>query len=209
MPRKSKTPKRPKQSPEQLRESILQAATELIQDHGLDGLSAREVARKINYSAGTLYNTFKDRDEIILTIESRLLDRLEDRLKEAGPSEDARQHVVCLASTYVDFAMEHHRLWSLLFEHRLASDKDTPEWYLEKVDSLMLPIEEALRPLMAGRTRTEVARSARVLWASIHGITSLGTAGKISMRASEASRSLVEDLVSTYLDGLAIVEKAA
>ncbi len=74
--------RRSSHTPEELRELIIQAATDLIEHGGLTGLSAREIARKIGYSPGTLYNVFADIDDLILTIEYRLLERLSLRLAD-------------------------------------------------------------------------------------------------------------------------------
>jgi len=60
-------------TPEELRELIIQAATEIVEQHGLEGLSAREVAKRIGYSPGTIYNVFENLDDLLLTIEARLL----------------------------------------------------------------------------------------------------------------------------------------
>ena len=46
-------------------------------------------------------------------------------------------------------------------------------------------------------------RAARVLWAGVHGITSLSTADKLSVVTTESANRLVDDLVRTYLAGLA------
>jgi len=43
-------------SAEELRELIIQAATDIVERDGLAGLSAREIAKRIGYSPGTLYN---------------------------------------------------------------------------------------------------------------------------------------------------------
>ena len=48
----------------------------------------------------------------------------------------------------------------------------------------------------------ERKRAVRVLWAGVHGITSLSTADKLSIVTTEAAGRLVDDLVSTYLLGL-------
>ncbi len=202
MVRKPKTPKRGKHTPEQLRELILQAARELIEVGGLEGMSAREVARKVNYSPGTLYNVFKDRDEIILTLEARLLDRLQEDLKMVSVGTDARKTVIGLADAYVQFTRNNPRLWSMLFEHRLNNGKDAPEWYQQKIDGLMSCVEEALTPLMPDKKSADIARSARTLWAGVHGITSLASADKLSAVTNETSQALVDNLVRTYLDGL-------
>ena len=45
-------------------------------------------------------------------------------------------------------------------------------------------------------------RDPRVLWAGVHGITSLSTADKLSVVTTETASRLVDDLVTTYLAGL-------
>src|SRR6266852_5031793 len=67
-------------TPQQLRELILDAAQEIIQVQGLAGLSAREIARRIEYSPGTIYNMFENLDDVVLHVEARVLDALDKRL---------------------------------------------------------------------------------------------------------------------------------
>jgi hypothetical protein len=45
-------------------------------------------------------------------------------------------------------------------------------------------------------------RAARVLWAGVHGITSLSTADKLSVVTAETAGRLVDDLIGTYVKGL-------
>ena len=201
-PRKIKT-RRPKHTQDELREFILAAATSLIEEGGLEALSAREVARRIGYSPGTLYNVFKDRDEIILMIESQLLDDLAAHLDAVDSQDNAREHVIALANAYLEFTHAHANLWNLLFEHRLSDGQVSPTWYQEKIDGLMDKLEAAVAPLTAGRHRVGGQLSARVLWAGVHGITSLSAAGKLTSFTNEAAQKLVQNLVATYLDGLA------
>ena len=195
-------PRRAKHTHEELREIILKAATELIEEKGLEGLSAREVARRINYSPGTLYNVFKDRDEILLTIESRLLDSLETYLSHLPPSDAARGQVIALANAYLQFTHANPNLWNLLFEHQLGRGRAAPAWYTEKIQALMQKIEAAIAPLMQGRSQGDIERAGRVLWASLHGITSLSTANRLSNVTGDSAQVLIENLVATYLDGL-------
>ena len=46
---------------QQLRTLIIDAARELFVTRGIDAVSMREIAKKINYSATTLYNHFADK----------------------------------------------------------------------------------------------------------------------------------------------------
>ena len=134
---------------DELRELILQASTELIESHGLAGLSAREIARRIDYSPGTLYNVFENLDDLVLTIEGRLLDRLSAALADvAATSLDPRERVLRLASAYLKFTHGNPKLWNLLFEHHLPPERDVPAWYQQKLEGLLSRVEEALAPLM-------------------------------------------------------------
>lgn len=187
---------------DQLRELILDASTALIEEHGLAGLSAREIARRIEYSPGTLYNIFENLDDLVLTIEGRLLDRLAEALGNVTSEGGPREHVVRLALAYLKFTHDNPRLWNLLFEHHLPAGRAVPSWYQQKLDSLMNKVEQALDPLTAGQEPDAKKRAARVLWAGVHGITSLSTADKLSTISADAAAPLVEDLVRTYLTGL-------
>ncbi|MBU2583236.1 MAG: TetR/AcrR family transcriptional regulator [Alphaproteobacteria bacterium] len=202
MKRKKLSTRRPKHTQDELRELIVSAATGLIEEGGLVTLSAREIARRIGYSAGTLYNVFKDRDEIVLSIESRLLDRLAEHLDTVSLVRDPRADVMALANAYLAFTHANPNLWKILFEHKLSDSAETPGWYQGKIDSLLLRLEGALKPLSDGEGVDLAAVRARVLWAGVHGITSLSVAGKLAMVTDEAAQHLVQNLVATYLDGI-------
>jgi AcrR family transcriptional regulator len=189
-------------TPEELRELIIQAATEIVEQHGLEGLSAREIAKRIGYSPGTLYNVFENLDDLLLTIEARLLDRLAERLAKTDPSGTPQQRLRRLAGAYFAFTQERPKLWNLLIEHRIPAGREVPVWYQTKLESLLAPLEEALAPLLEERDAGAQKRAARTLWASLHGMTSLTTANKLSPLTAHAGRSLVDDLVATYLAGL-------
>lgn len=195
-------------SAEELRDLILDASTELIEANGLAGLSAREIARRIGYSPGTLYNIFENLDDLILTIEGRLLDRLAAALADCPSGNTPAETLKQLAQAYLRFTHENPKLWNLLFEHHLPPGRDVPSWYQQKLENLLLRVEDALTPLLVGSDATAVRRSARVLWAGVHGITSLSTADKLSIITAEAAPQLVDDLVATYLEGLSRRERA-
>lgn len=195
---------------DELRELILSASTELIQEAGLGGLSAREIARRINYSPGTLYNSFENLDDLVLTIEGRLLDGLLDTLSAIPAGGTPREQVHKVASAYLSFAAQNPKLWNLIFEHHLPGSQSVPDTYRQKFEALMGTIEDALRPLSADLGPEDIKRSARVLWAGVHGIASLSAADKLSVIATEDASVLVDDLVRTCLNGLegAALDKA-
>ena len=120
-------------TPDQLRQLILDAAQSIIETNGLAGLSAREIARRIGYSPGTIYNMFQNLDDVVLHVEARVLDALDQRLAQALAEGDPKDKVVKLAESYLAFTSERPKLWNLLFEHYMPSGSDTPPWYQQKL----------------------------------------------------------------------------
>ena len=188
---------------DELRELIISASTELIQNSGLSGLSAREIARRINYSPGTLYNSFENLDDLVLTIEARLLDGLLEALCAVPDGGDPRERVHKIARCYLAFAARNPKLWNLLFEHHIPGSQSVPDSYRQKLEALMTKVEDALRPLSGRRSDGDIQRSARALWAGMHGISSLLAADKLSIIAADDASVLMDNLVGTYLDGYA------
>ena len=190
-------------TPQQLRELILEAARDIIESDGLAGLSAREIARRIGYSPGTIYNMYQNLDDVVLHVEARVLDQLEARLAAvfqlgaAGP-----ETLPALAHAYLSFTHEKPKLWNLLFEHHMPKDAVLPDWYQQKLEGLLKRVEQSLAPLFPPGQEADRQRAARVLWAGVHGITSLSTADKLSIVTTEAATRLIDDLVHTYIRGL-------
>lgn len=204
-------------SQDALRLLILDAAEAVLAAEGLSGLTAREIARRIGYSPGTIYNFFQNLDDVVLHVEARLLDRLHARLSSIPEPREtrpplgkqpplgkvrAREKLHRLASAYLTFTHDNPRLWGVLFEHYLPPGVAAPDWYLVKLQRLLAIVEEALAPYFAPQERDRAREAARVLWAGVHGIISLSLADKLAIVTSASAGSLVENLLTNYLAGL-------
>lgn len=197
--------RRSSHTPEQLRKLILDVAQAIIEVNGLAGLSAREIARRIGYSPGTIYNMFENLDDVVLHVEARVLDALDARLAAMPTDGEDTEVVRRLAHTYLDFTKENRRLWNLLFEHYMPKGMDVPAWYQQKLDRLLGRVEKALSPLYPGDDGEASKRAARVLWAGVHGITSLATAEKLANVTAESATAMLDDLVLSYLRGQGVM----
>ncbi len=95
---------------------------------GFARFSAREVAKRIGYSVGTLYNLFGSYDRFVLAINTRTLlawtEALEQRLSNAGPD-----RIGALVNGYFDFAEGNPNRWMALYDHRMpAGETLSPEF---------------------------------------------------------------------------------
>lgn len=67
----------------QRKAEILEAAEEVFSEHGYHAASMEEVARRAEFSVGTLYNFFKNKEEMYIEMLHRRVDEFEPILAEA------------------------------------------------------------------------------------------------------------------------------
>lgn len=53
---------------EEMKTKILEAAKKLFLDHGFEKTSIRNIAEEIEYSPGTIYLYFKDKNELLFAL---------------------------------------------------------------------------------------------------------------------------------------------
>ncbi len=180
-------------SPEELKELAIQAGIRMIAEEGFAKFSARGVAAKIGYTVGTLYHIFGSLDHFILHINARTLDAWHQELSKSLKATKG-EPVKCLAKGYLSFAKEHYNLFTTLFEHQ---SQDIPEWYAPKMSQLFELVEESLQQRVEDRAKAR--HLAKVLWASIHGITILALSGKLEVVGADSPEKLMETVLKSLL----------
>ena len=139
-----------------------------ISEVGFARFSAREVAKRIGYSIGTIYNVFGSYDQLMLAINGRTLDLWLDYLESRldGAIENRLRVAI---DAYFEFAVIHRHAWAALYDFRLADDEPMPEYYQRKVTDItevvVREIAAALPPKHAGKA----SALARSLLATVHG----------------------------------------
>src|SRR4029450_13516837 len=110
----------------ELEELIVAEGHRLMAETGFAGFSAREVARRIGYSIGTLYNVFDNLDQLLIAINSRTFELWTNYLRrrmEASKGDRIRT----LVEAYFDFARNHSKLWMAIYDHRLPDGMAMPD----------------------------------------------------------------------------------
>jgi AcrR family transcriptional regulator len=183
---------------------LILAAERSIAARGLAGLKTRDLARDIGVANGAVYNLVKDVDELILSVGSRTLMRLDAALTAAeskGPAAP-NEILVRIALAYCDFAAENLELWRALFEHRMERGKQVPEWAVEEQMNLFRHIFRPLAALFPSRTPEELGVTARSLFSSVHGMVSLGLEQKLIAVPIVVLRREIATIVTATLTGL-------
>jgi AcrR family transcriptional regulator len=186
----------------EIKTMAIEAGIQIAIEGGLPELSARKIATSIGYTVGTLYNIFENFDDLILHINGVTLDELHDFMVDKLKGiKKGRSAVKGLMDSYIEFATENLNLWNMLYTHNLHQGKEVPEWYAKKLNGLFNIVEEVLLNSIGGDPE-KIKLNAKVLWASIHGITMLGLTGKLDVVKSESIPILTESLLEIFMSGL-------
>lgn len=170
-----------------LEELILSAGAALVAESGLGGFSAREVARRVGYSIGTIHNVFGTADRLIAAINTRSFAAwavfLQQRLDAVGTNGD---RIAALVHGYFGFARAHTHLWTAIYDHRLPPEDGLSEADHEGRGLLTrIVIEEIARAL--GRPADEgVLALSRSLIATVHGHCAFAISGAWSLMGEAA-----------------------
>jgi AcrR family transcriptional regulator len=179
---------------------ILTSSREIVERDGMNGLSARAIAKKIGYSPGTLYNVFKNLDDLLLTIQVALVEEALDALRSVPPGPSAQGHVRALASCYIDFAITNKRLWNLLLQHSTPSNKARNDILTGTLTEMSRLIRTAIAPLMAQCPETEIDETAKAIWYGLHGISAIAVNDKLAHEPATAvavhATKLVEGMIA-------------
>lgn len=159
-------------------EALIESAEKRICAQGLASLKARDLAADIGVALGGLYNIVTDIDTLLLLITARTQKRLDaafeaatGHLKVANRAE-AIDCLVAIAHAYLTFARENLALWRMMFEVRISAP--LPEWAAQDQLRLFRHIAGPLRLIAPDMDETALTVRARTLFASVHGIVSIG-----------------------------------
>lgn len=189
-------------TPDELRQKILEASQTIIERDGLVGLSAREIARAIGYSPGTLYNIFENLDDVLLTLQTNMVSEVLELLHNIDQGASQEETIEIYARTYLAFALDNKFMWNLLFTHNMPQNTTMPTVLIENVNKLAAVIESTVSKMIPDAEPQQVHVAARTLWASVHGITAIAVTEKGPTLTPATAHIFVDHLVKTYLRGL-------
>lgn len=183
----------------EMHEKILGAAMKLFVRDGWEKTSIRKIAKEIEYSPGTIYLYFKDKDQLFFDLHAKGFARFRSEFEKAGYVEDPFQRVLFIGRSYIDFGLNNPEMYDLMFIMRspmnhLDSEK-SESWHLGKGAFQIL--EDTVAECLAnGSIRKGDAKAiAYGLWGQVHGLVSLSIRDRLKMHDVGNDR---EQILSAY-----------
>ena len=159
---------------DQLEGRILEAALQLLSEHGVEALTVRGIATRANVAPMGIYNHFEGKLGVYEALWVEGFDRLTTAMDASGETNDPRVDLVNCGRNYRRFALAHPAHYRLMFMEDVRGFEPTPEAALASgraVQSLVARVERAQRANLLPLDRpTDLAQS---IWATVHGYVSL------------------------------------
>ncbi len=134
---------------------------------GFASFSAREVAKRIGYSIGTVYNVFGSYDALIMAINTRTFSLWTDHLRRG--LEGRGDRIRALVECYFSFARENRNRWMAIYDHRLPPGTAISEEDASIRGELTEIVVREVSARLNESEKPQAARLAKSLIATVHG----------------------------------------
>jgi|AntRauTorckE5430_2_1112549.scaffolds.fasta_scaffold01131_5 AcrR family transcriptional regulator len=168
---------------EDLRRKVITAATELFREESYAAVSMRKIAKRVEYSVGTLYLYYKDKDELFLAVQSAAFEQAFTFINARSGKDDPLERLQELGERYVRFGMKNPDLYRLMFmmEHPMDAMEEGDPWHsgIALHNLLTSLVKECV---VAGRIVAEDPdRLSFALWSLVHGMVSLRISQRLTI----------------------------
>ena len=159
----------------ELRQLILKGAMEVFLEEGFENTSIRKIADRIEYSPGTIYVYFKDKDEILHELHHLAFDQLMEVMERTSVHEEPIDQVYAIGDSYITFALENPQLYELMFVLRAPMNAIHAECEWEDGWRTYNYFKSVLiRAVEKGQLKPADPEVLCVtFWAAVHGLVSL------------------------------------
>lgn len=154
---------------------------------GFARFSAREVAKRIGYTVGTIYHVFGTLDRLLIEVNTRTFVIWADAIAAAldrGPDD----RIATLVESYFNFAGSHRHLWNAIYDHHLPIGHIIDEDQAQTRGRLTGIIADEVAKVLPPSRRAESVALTRSLIATVHGHCALDMGGSFGLMGGENAR---------------------
>ena len=185
-----------------MRDTILRAAIKLFAEESFEKVTMRRIAEAIDYTPGTLYWYFKDKDEIVFALHQRGFQMLFAMQQPIMAIADPVERLRKLGDVYLDFAFENPQYYDLMFINSATGrciERDEGSW--KAGEAAFGVLRETVRQVIeSGRMRgtTDPDVAAYACWAAVHGIASLLIRNRCGMLPEQDRSRILREAAMLY-----------
>jgi AcrR family transcriptional regulator len=162
-----------------LADALVSAALARVEEHGVEGLSMRDLAQSLGVSHAAPYRHFADRDALLAAVAARGFEDLvvvyEAALETPG---DGRARLRAATRAFFDFAVGRPHLYRLMFESNLLNGPTPPAVLVPPANASYRLLWRAVGGAFPDADDAEVKIRTVIMMSTSHGFLSLNNAGR-------------------------------
>jgi AcrR family transcriptional regulator len=163
-----------------LRRALLDAALELVKEHGPSGITLREAARRAGVTHAAPYRHFADKEALLAALAEEGFRRLRAEVEAAIAEAGGLSRSEAIGVAYVRFARKNPSQFRVMFGSEVGDKRRYPS--LMQADQAVFDLlSQAIRAAQeAGELPAgNPARMGLVSWSMLHGVASLVVDGQL------------------------------
>lgn len=186
---------------QEMRQLILQSAHSLLLVENFENISIRSIAEAIEYSPGTIYLYFKDKNEIFQTIQSEAFKLLNSYVAEAHDVKDPFDQLSMLANKYTEFAFLFPKYYDIMFmiEYPITMDENSENWKegLKAYDYLVNVVDKCKQGGYFKGIETKIITL--TIWSYLHGVSSLALRHRMGIYPVDQREKIRSESLKQFL----------
>jgi AcrR family transcriptional regulator len=127
------------------KQRIINASILLFSKQGYKATTMRQIAKKVNSTAGSLYNHIEAKEELLLEIQMKFMDELLAKIKECQPVDSAKNKFRNAVEVLMETVAENRLAWQILvdqYHHFPAAERKKIRLKGDELDHLIRAIVE-------------------------------------------------------------------
>ena len=187
---------------EELRERILIAAKRLFLEKGVEKTSIRNIADLIEYSPGSIYHYFKDKNEIFHALHQGGFQQLMSRMEVLTTVQNPMERLKAMGRIYVQFGVENPDMYDLMFikEAPLTHVFQAKDEQWNEGANTFNFLRTTLRECLAqGYFKGHQEESLSfMIWATVHGMISLHIRRRCEVILAHKQETIVQEGLNEF-----------
>lgn len=178
------------------KEMILNAAFDITRNEGIEKLSNREIAKKMNCSIRPIYYQFKNSEELYKELYNKINSYFYDFIMKNIA--DDIPHYKQIGINYIKFAQEETNLFKVLF---MSPARNLPNTFVETDKTGFAGVVAAIK-LSTHLGDKDIKSFHTKMWIFVHGIATLTVS-----RSFKFTDEQIKDLLSQEFQALMLLEE--
>lgn len=178
------------------KEMILNAAFDITRNEGIEKLSNREIAKKMNCSIRPIYYQFKNSEELYKALYNKINSYFYDFIMKNIV--DDIPHYKQIGINYIKFAQEETNLFKVLF---MSPARNLPNTFVATDKNGFAGVIDAIK-LSTHLSEKDIKSFHTKMWIFVHGIATLTVSKSVKFTEEQ-----IRDLLSQEFQALMLLEE--